>query len=172
MLVGRHGSRWRHVIIEASVFVEENNQQRRVPQFFIRANRVVSFRDQLLAFHDVVRRMIVVLIHAEILWLDEDEIREFIRFTNIPEKLIDREVLRQFRGMPLMSENQRGGKIIVVNLPGPAGFVEAIKDGRLVLLEDRVLPIEMPDAVRHVNSARRGARQSKETIRPGWPGKR
>jgi hypothetical protein len=76
VVVGRLGRGRHHVIVEAAVLVVEHHEQGRLPQRRIAPQRVVDVGDQVLAAHDVVRRMVVVRARAEIVGLDQREARE------------------------------------------------------------------------------------------------
>jgi len=85
------------VVIKAAVLIESDHQQGRFPKLFIRANRIIDIGDQLLAFHDVMRWMVVVLILTCILRFDQGEFRKVIGFQvgDVLEELIYLVVLQK-----------------------------------------------------------------------------
>src|ERR1700724_2738102 len=127
MLIGR----WRrgrfNMIVKAAMFVVDDDQKSRFPEVRIGANGVVNVRNQLLRFEDVMGRMIVVLIGSEILRFDQDKRWKAFFVTDIGKEILDQGIAAEIFGEALPVEQERTGKIIVVNSPGLSSLAQPIE---------------------------------------------
>jgi len=76
------------VIVEAAMFIIGHDEQGGLPQRVVGTDCVVDVRDQLFCLEDVMRRVVVILICAEVLRLDEHERRKVLSSSTSLKKLL------------------------------------------------------------------------------------
>src|SRR5438874_1034850 len=99
------------------MLVEIDRQERAVPQLGIGPHRIVHIGDEFLTLHYVVRWMIVVLIGAEILRLQERKLGKRLLVSCILKELVDRPVVHHVLREKIAEQKPRRREIVKVVPP-------------------------------------------------------
>ena len=94
------------MIKETTVFVPRHDEEHILPEAIVRADRVIDTGDEVIAFEDVVRRMLVILAESKIVWLNEDIRRESAMRRHVMEKIVKAAVVASISWLPLIPQQQ------------------------------------------------------------------
>src|SRR6202011_1500541 len=104
---------------------------RGLPKVLIATKSVINLRKQSVTVPDVGRRMLVVLLGAEVVWLNENVLWKILgESAGIHVEII--EVVVVGRVFLLLGQKQGMREIAIVDLPGDSTFLQTLIHGGLV----------------------------------------